>query len=132
MDVLLSEMKHSCYTTKETMMDFNLSTDLTRKGTTITVEGKPIKLEIECIDFDLYKEYEYDQLGNPIEELYRFRVKVVTKEIAEDGTEKTVCYHWMREDEEEEIKDSKTDMTPTSEMIIRDLANKMMGKKSIL
>lgn len=113
-------------------MQFDLSSNLSRMGTEVKVDGKALKGEIVGIDFDMYKCMEYDSVGNPMEEVYRFCCRVTTEVKDEDGTVRRFDYCYKREDDESEVSDSVNEITPKIEDIAKDLAAKMMGRKSVL
>ncbi len=109
-------------------MKFDLSSDLSMKGTTVTVDGKALKGEIVNIDFDMYKKPEFDSMGNVMEYCNQFRCSVTTEVKEDDGTTKRYTYSYDREDDEEEIEDSVKDSTPKEKVIIDYFASKILGR----
>lgn len=114
-------------------MKVELSSDLTVKGTMLKVDGKAFKGDVVGIEFSQYRDYEYDEMGKPMEEVTRFHLCVTTNEMGDDNVARKVEYKFHHEDgESEETLMDRKDITPSKEEIIKDLANKFMGRKSVL
>lgn len=110
-------------------MDINITSNLTKDGTTVTIDGKTFK-NVHAIDFDMYHDYDYPRTeGDQSEGHHCFSMCITTKEESEDGTMKCLTYRYNREDEGE-VYDSVKDTTPKVDQLAKFIADSMSGRKS--
>jgi len=115
-------------------MNITISSDLSKDGTTVTVDGKTLK-NVHCIDFDMYHFHDmplspYDTMktSSTEEAKHKFCVRVTTKEQMTDGTEKCLIYNFDKCDDGE-VKDSVTDATPKLDEMASVIKDMMLGNK---
>lgn len=114
-------------------MQIVITSDLTKDGTEVTVDGKKIK-NVHCVDFDMYHNGDMPPVYDPSNTkmpapAHYFSVRVTSKEQAEDGTDKCVVYKFNRTDDGE-VKDSIEDITPTKDQLAKAVADMMIGRKN--
>lgn len=113
-------------------MEISITSNLTKDGTTVTIDGKTIK-NIHRIDFDMYHLYDYPvspgDSSDESEGKDHFCVRVTSKDVAEDGTVKHLEYSFDRTDDGE-IEDSVKDITPKVDHLARFIADSMSGRKN--
>lgn len=110
-------------------MNISITSDLSKDGTVVTIEGKTIK-NVHSIDFDMFSFYgpqEVSSSSDKEEPQFRFDVRIVTKETMSDGTEKCLIHNLSKSDNGE-VKDSIEDATLKLNHLVHPIADMMLGK----
>lgn len=114
-------------------MEISINSNFKQAGTTVTVDGKPIKKEITGISFSFYP-----GPCNPVPEgyapppvtQYQTYLRVTTKEVGDDGVERYLEYCY-RGDDDGEVEDSIKNITPSRTELADFVSSLLAPKKKI-
>jgi|GEM_PF-5941421 hypothetical protein len=110
------------------MSEISVTSDMSVKGTVVSVDGKKPKGEITDIHFRMYSTVEWHDniCSDPIPVI---ALSYNVKETMDDGTEKSTNFTIEKRGADDEISDSKPiDTNPSPEAIMDFLKKKMQGK----